>query len=173
MKNLFLSGAILLCVLVACNHANNEPTNETEVDSTELNAAEGSIMELDARLKHLDSLVFVFYKDPHGTDSLRYTRYYSEFHSTDTALMGLVKNSLKSPAQRVEKVKPCRSEGKIWCFEKGNIFQTIYFSSHSSTCNFVYIIKNGQFYYSNMSKILSAKLSDLTPLAKESGNEGQ
>ena len=175
MKNLFITCAILLFVFAACNNASNASKKDAsnQFENTVLNAAERSIMQLDERLKNADSLVLVFYKDPHGADSLRYTRYYSEFHSTDTALIGLVKNSLQDTVQRVEKVKPCRSEGKIWCFDQGNIFQTIYFSSHSDACNFVYIIKNGQFYYSDMSKMLSAKLADIKPLAKESRNEGQ
>ena len=175
MKHLLITCTILMCILLACNNSNSEHTKDDNpvVENSSGQGAPGSIMQLDQRLTGIDSLVFVFYKDPHGKDSVRYTRYYTQFHSTDTALMGLVKNSLQSTVQRIEKVKPCRSEGKIWCFEKGNIFQTIYFSSHSDACNFVYIIKNGQFFYSDISKMLTAKLAELKPLAIESSNEGE
>lgn len=132
-----------------------------------------SILDLDERLNEMDSIVFVFYKDPHGSDSLRYTRYYREFHTTDSGLIGMVANNLKSETERLEKIKPCRSEGKIWCFSKGNIFQTIYFSAHKSTCSVVYIIKNGQFYYSALDSALALGISELKPQAREPVNAGE
>jgi hypothetical protein len=50
-----------------------------------------SIAALDSRLANADSVVMLFYKDPHGTDSLRYTRYYTQYNSNDTALLGDLK----------------------------------------------------------------------------------
>jgi len=176
MKFLFFTTLLLLLLFTACNNGNDQPKKDVASIATTLASepAEGAaIMQLDERLNEADSLVFVFYKDPHGKDSLRYTRYYSQFHSTDTGIIHLLKDNLKDSTQRLEKIKNCRSEGKIWCFTKGNVFQTIYFSAHNQQCSFVYIIKNGQFYYSDMSKNLANKLAGLKPLAKESANEGE
>jgi hypothetical protein len=176
MKSLFFTNVLLLLLLTACNNGDDQPKNEgTAITTTDAEEpGEGApILQLDERLHETDSLVFVFYKDPHGKDSLRYTRYYSEYHSTDTSLIDLVKDNLKDTTQRLEKIKNCRSEGKIWCFTKGNVYQTIYFSAHNQGCSFVYIIKNGQFYYSDISTKLANQLAELKPLAKASINEGE
>lgn len=173
MKFLFFSISLLF---MACNNGNDQPKKEsTAIEATvATEPGEGAaILQLDERLKDADSMVFVFYKDPHGKDSLRYTRYYSEYHSTDTGIIHLVKDNLTDSTQRLEKIKNCRSEGKIWCFAKGNVFQTIYFSAHNKDCSFVYIIKNGQFYYSDISNNLVNQLAALKPLAKASINEGE
>ena len=176
MKFLFFSTSFILLLFTACNNGNDQPKKETTaIEATvATEPGEGSaILQLDERLKDTDSMVFVFYKDPHGKDSLRYTRYYSEYHSTDTGIIYLLKDNLKDSTQRLEKIKNCRSEGKIWCFTKGEVFQTIYFSAHNNNCSFVYIIKNGQFYYSDINDKLAAQLAALKPLAKESLNEGE
>lgn len=171
MKFLFFFKVLLLLLFTACNNGNDQPKKETTAIATTHTSEPGegsAILQLDGRLHDTDSMVFVFYKDPHGKDSLRYTRYYSEYHSTDTAIIQLVKNNLLDSTQRLEKIKKCRSEGKIWCFAKGNVFQTIYFSAHSKDCSFVYIIKNGQFYYSDISNSLVKQLAELKRLAKNS-----
>ena len=169
MKYLQFVFALLTVVVLACNNPGTDHKKKitATVDNTVAPDAGGSIMQLDGRLKDVDSLVFIFYKDPHGTDSLRYTRFYKDFHSTDTALIALVQNSLHDSVERLERVRPCRSEGKIWCFRRGDIFQTIYFSAHNKDCSFVYIIKNGQFYYSKLAGNLATKLAELKGLAKE------
>lgn len=176
MKFLFFCTSLLMLLFTACNNGKDQPKQETVATTATVATEPGegaAILLLDERLNDADSLVFVFYKDPHGKDSLRYTRYYSEYHSTDTGIIHLVKDNLKDSTQRLEKIKNCRSEGKIWCFAKGNVFQTIYFSAFNKDCSFVYIIKNGQFYYSDISLNLAKKLRNLKPLAKESLNEGE
>ena len=50
--------------------------NEVEKKTIEQQAVTG--IEVDDRLKQADSLVVVFYNDPYGEDSLRYTRYYKQ-----------------------------------------------------------------------------------------------
>src|SRR5687768_13287023 len=93
---------------------------------------------LDARLQSADSLVVVFYNDPYGPDSLRYTRFYKQVSLTDTqhiaALKEQVVNQFEGPVER----RNCRSEGKIWCFNEGKIFQTLYFATRCDACCFVY-----------------------------------
>lgn len=176
MNYLFFSTAVLMLLFTACNNGRDQPKKDVTTITTTVaqDPGEGaSILQLDERLNSADSLVFVFYKDPHGKDSLRYTRYYREYQSTDSATILGVINNLKDSTQRLEKIKNCHSEGKIWCFAKGNVFQTIYFSAQNKDCSFVYIIKNGQFYYSNISKELVTQLERLKPLAKESSNKGE
>lgn len=107
--------------------------------------------ELDARLLKTDSVVFVYYDDPYGIDSLRYTRYYSQASTTDTAIIaGLVRN-LKATAGKEEQMRHCRSEGKVFCYSQGKVFQTIYFSTKRQDCCHLYLINNGFFYYTPLS----------------------
>lgn len=163
----------LTVLFFSCNEGQQKPALQ-EFTTEKPEVVEGSsILQLDERLQYADSLVFVFYKDPHGKDSLRYTRYYTQYSTTDAALIHFVQDNLKDSTQRLEKIKNCHSEGKIWCFAKSEVFQTIYFSAHNNECNFVYIIKNGQFYYSDIGSGLSKKLTELKPKSTELLNLGQ
>jgi hypothetical protein len=151
----------LLLFLVACTSRNNK-NNTTKNDNKSI-----SLIKIDERLANIDSVVFVFYKDPHGSDSLRYTRYYIQYNNSDTTVVDYVKMQLNSNVERLEKIKECRSEGKIWCFSKQNIIQTIYFSSLNAKCNFLYIIKDGAFYYTNIKAEFSKQLLEMKTKAKE------
>ena len=167
---------LIFCLTVLFFSCNEDQQKLAQKEGTTKKPEVGersSILELDERLQHADSLVFVFYKDPHGKDSLRYTRYYTQYSTTDAALIHFVQDNLKDSTQRLEKIKNCHSEGKIWCFAKSEVFQTIYFSAHNNECNFVYIIKNGQFYYSDIGSGLSKKLTELKPKSTELLNLGQ
>lgn len=145
----FLSLFIITVYLFACNQRKQSEVGHTSIaTSVEDNYnANTTILMLDERLNNVDSLVYVFYKDPLGRDSLRYTRYYKQYSTTDEKDIAILKMQVSQPTERFEKVKQCRSQGKIWCFAKGEIFQTLYFSDFGGDCSFTYFIKNGQFYY--------------------------
>ena len=166
-----LSGLIIFLVssfVVSCSQADKKQVKDAQVISSPAIIDENlSLKQLDERLTEADSLVFIFYKDPQGKDSLRYTRFYKQYATVDTALIAFVKANLSDRTTRFERIIKCRSEGKIWCFKKGEIFQTIYFSSFSTDCSFLYIIKHGQFYYSSISAEMSAKLRKLRTVAIE------
>jgi len=132
-----------------------------------------SIIEIDNRLTDVDSLVFVFYKDPLGKDSLRYTRFYNQHVTTENGATDILKTQIKLPTERFEKVKKCRSEGKVWCFNRGKIFQTLYVSDFNENCSFMFVIKNGQFYYSALNADFkemfhSFKVLSITPISQKS-----
>ncbi len=129
--------------------------------------ASTTIVMLDERLNNMDSLVFVFYKDPLGKDSLRYTRFYTQHSTTINEAINILKAQINQPTERFEKVKKCRSEGKIWCFTKGEIFQTLYFSNFDKQCSFLFFIKNGQFYYCNLTNDFKEIFSGYKILSKE------
>lgn len=128
---------------------------------------------LDPRISSTDSMVVVFYKDPFGTDSIRYTRYYTQVSLTDDSSLQRFQGQMKQPFVQEEKRKDCRGEGKIWCFNKGKIFQTVYFSRQCDTCCFTYILKDGNFYYAKAAEDFLAWLSYLKPMAKELENGGE
>ena len=150
----FLILFILTAHLFACNQ--RKPSNVGPAiitpNAEDNYSASTTILMLDERLNNVDSLVFVFYKDPLGKDSLRYTRYYTQYSTINTKDISILKAQINQSTERFEKVKKCRSLGKVWCFTKGEIFQTLYFSDFGVECSFMYFIKNGQFYYCNLTE---------------------
>ncbi len=161
MSKYVLYFSIFLCFLLSCNEgrkADDKPMPNTEI-------VPSSIIQIDSTLQSVDSMVIVFYNDPLGKDSLRYTRFYKQYSTNNSNDIDFIKSQLTNATSILEKVKPCRSEGKIWCFSKNDILQTIYFASYSDVCNHIYIIKNGLFYYSNFNKPFIDKLVMLRKLA--------
>ena len=161
---------LVFIFLFSCTQREEKPDNGSVIPLRERSAVNLSIMQLDERLSGADSLVFIFYNDPHGKDSLRYTRFYRQYATIDSALIQFVKANLLDSTTRFEKIKKCHSEGKIWCFKKGEIFQTIYFSSFSEDCSFLYIIRDGQFYYSGIPGEMTRKLGEIQKKAFEPGS---
>ncbi len=168
---------ILFCcfIFLSCNNQYHESDDKGKSDHSKNAVLQeaSSMIALDPRLSATDSLVFVFYKDPLGTDSLRYTRYYRQYSSIDSSLIHSWQSYLHGKTTMYEKVKPCRSEGKIWCFFNGRIFQTIYYAAYNRDCNFLYIIRNGLFYYSDLDSHLASQLNSLKSKAIELPNEGK
>ena len=154
--NLALTIVTLLFLACGCE---NKKTGRPITQS-----APTTIYELDPGLKVIDSAVVIFYKDPYGPDSTRYTRYYTQASVNDPLLIKVFDEQLEE--ESIKEVKRhCRGEGKIWCYSKGKIRQTIYFSTHCNDCCFVYLIRDGNFYYS---KILPAFTNWLNDLKKKS-----
>jgi hypothetical protein len=135
--------AFLVITTYACEDANS--SKKTTIEPNASSSQTFTAFNLDERLKEVDSLVLVYYKDPYGKDSLRYTRYY-----TQISLIGdfSTLNSQLSSFYLQQDFRKCRTEGKIWCFSKGKVFQTLYFATNCDTCCFTYLIKDGNFYYS-------------------------
>jgi hypothetical protein len=117
-------------------------------------------------MNNADSLVFVFYDDPFGEDSLRYTRFYTQYQTRDAAIIRELLKNTALPVTKFEKIKACRSEGKIWLFSKGKVFQTIYVGYTRESCRFLYLVKDGYFYYLQLGDELAGLLSRLKTLAR-------
>ena len=155
---------ICLLIIVSCISC-SAPAIKQEDPNPFLTATTG--VEMDKRFLAADSLVFVFYKDPYGRDSLRYTRYYTQWSTTDSNDISLLIKNLTKPFTKFEKVKKCRSEGKVWCFSNGNIFQTVSFATQcSSSCCYIYFIRDGYFFYTPLDTTLSQKLVSIKALSK-------
>ena len=158
--------SIVLLSMLSCN----QPVRKNEeAPNSFLTAVNG--IQLDPRLSEADSLVFVFHKNPYGPDSLRYTRYYTQYSTTDSSNFSPLLHNLQQPFTKLEKVKNCRSEGKVWCYSKGAIFQTVYFSTRCNDCCFIYLIRDGFFFYMPLDTSLSAPLGELKLLSKEVKSE--
>ncbi len=156
-------------IFVSCNSHDTAATkSDTHVTDTQAPAAKVPVttVEIDTRLQLIDSLIFVFYKDPYSKDSLRYSRFYTQYSSTDSSLVQALIDNTMLPFVKLEKVKPCRNEGKLWCYGGGKILQTIYFSTLAPACSHIYLIKDGFFYYSPLQESLLQVLKKLKPLSK-------
>lgn len=108
------------------------------------------VLELDKRFALADSIVFVFFNDPFTADSIQYTRFYKQYPTTGTAGIKSLLTALDKPFVKHEKPRPCRNEGKAWIFSKNKIFQTVYFGWSKDNCAFIYMIKDGFFYYAGI-----------------------
>ncbi len=92
-----------------------------------------------------DSLQFIFYDNP-GIDSMRYSRYFKFYNTSDSIVIRSLIKQLKQNYRVQDTTGSCRSEGKIYMFSKDAPLKTIYFST-LKTCNYSYFIKDGMFYY--------------------------
>jgi len=171
MKNRYLMLAFWSMLMAACNNTSKQNPSITTAEVADT-VKLLSISALDARLADTDSVAILFYKDPHGTDSLRYTRYYTQYNSNNSNVIKTLLANLNDATVKLEKMKPCRSEGKMWIFKKGQIFQTIYFSSKDANCSFLYIIKDGFFYYSAMPYSFAVALKSWQKNAQNIPNQG-
>lgn len=140
----------LLQVWGCKNNKSNHPIQKSSINS---------LYEVDTRLKDIDSAVLVFYKDPYGEDSTRYTRYYTQASIRDPLRIPALDEQLNEPSIKEDK-RNCRGEGKIWCYSKGKILQTIYFSTRCTDCCFLYLIRDGNFYYSKITPSFTNWLKD-------------
>ena len=153
---------VLLIVEAGCNDGGGKVE-----DAEKKEPVSETLLHLDERFKATDSVVFVFYKDPYGKDSLRYTRYYTQISLTEPSVLDLLREQVMQKATRLEKYRNCRGEGKVWCFANGKIFQTIYFSTRCADCCHVFLIKDGFFYYVPILKSFITQLDSIKPLSKD------
>lgn len=117
-------------------------------------------LEFDDRIQGADSAVFNFYDNPDG-DAKRYTRFYRSYATGDSMILATLARAANRHFDRLEKIRDCRSQGKIFLFENGRPRQTLYFSNRGDTCNHLYFIKDGWFYYMPMDSAAAGLLKDL------------
>jgi hypothetical protein len=135
-----------LVVLVACTIGTADKSEKKQASDTAVRFR--TSLDWEERFSGVDSVVVVFYDDPYSADSLRYTRFYKQISLKGEDDIKVVRQQLGEIVHQKEYMKGCRSEGKIWCFEKGSIRQTLYFNTGAQNCTYVYFIKDGNFFYS-------------------------
>jgi hypothetical protein len=62
---------------------------------------------------------------------------------------------------------PCMKEGKIYCFKKGGIFNTIFFAYKDPGCKVLRFIVNGKLYYFPLGETVQKKLEYYKLTARE------
>lgn len=139
---------------------------DTVVVPNEAKAMPANALDIEPRLSKTDSLEILYFDDPDG-DSLRYTRFYKYVATADTVVKNLVlsdlgKNFIKRPG-----IIQCRSEGKVFMHAGANPVKTLYFSTRGDSCSYLYMISNGEFFYFQLSDLLSSNLKTLKKTAKK------
>lgn len=148
-------GCLLIVIFVCCN-CNLDETSKKPALTDEV----GSLLQLDKRIMSTDSVVLVFFDDPFMQDSLRYTRFFRQYSTTSATDVKIIMDALKGNFEKRERPLPCRNEGKAWLFSQSKIFQTIYFAWNKNNCAFIYLIKDGFFYYTSISTPLVNALAE-------------
>jgi len=155
----------LAVVVISVASCDSRPNTSVPKQPAEKPVVKG--IDLDERINSTDSVVVVFYDDPYTADSSKYTRFYKQYGTTSgTEIIRPLLNNLELPFTKLEKVKACRSEGKLWLYAKGKIFQTIYFTFTKSSCAFIYLIKDGFFFYMDIQQSFSDQLRAIQKLVK-------
>jgi hypothetical protein len=114
----------------------------------------------------VDSFDILFYIKPFS-DSTRYTRYFKISHASDSVTVNEMNKIFRSSFIKLTEVKKCQSEGKIIVPVGGEVFRVIYFSRTGADCAYLYYIKDGEFYYYEMSPLLNEKLNAFEKVAVE------
>ena len=167
-------------IITGCNGggADKPAGSAASADTTlQKNEAPATQTAVDlAGLRGADSVQILFFTDPYGKDSLRYTRFFKHYNTSDTAIVNpLLKNLDKLFVMRNE-VMNCRSEGKLFFFKGEQELKTVYFNtganakadaSNNENCTFLYFIKDGGFYYLSIDTATIALLKSLKPKAVE------
>lgn len=168
MKRLVSVSIALYGILVAAACGSNTDSVEAKSDVSRDTVVFRKGLDLVPDVRYTDSAQMLFYKDPDG-DPKRYTRFYTHLSLTDSGFIKPLLSSLDQSFQEYSQVKNCRSQGKIYLFKKGgeDPLQTVYFSTRCDSCCYVYYIRNGLFYYMNMTDELSEKLKGIRGKAKE------
>ncbi len=156
----------LLLLLTACTNQPDAQKLKEESGSSVPDVELLNGLTLPPGLKEADSMQVIYYDDPDG-DTLRYTRYFTYVNSSDTSELNPLKQSLAVPLTPEDRVRNCRSEGKIYFYKGDEVAKTVYFSTRCEKCCHLYYIHNGRFYYFNIEEGIKGKLKEMRGRAKK------
>lgn len=141
-------------------------TGKEKTDSSQSISLIQTGKEIEPKLFAADSIQMFFYDDPDG-DSLRYARFYTYHNTSDTTIIKTITKILSQPVFQFTEAKKCRSEGKIYMLNNGEPVKTVYFSTRSEDCSYLYFIKDGLFYYFSATENLEEQLSQYKNKARK------
>jgi hypothetical protein len=189
--------------LPACETTTTKTTTKTiEVSDTELESVEspdgsapgakatdGAAVKtytgLDiAGLHQADSVQILFFTDPFGKDSLRYTRFFKHYNTSEADVVQPILKNLDQLFLLRTEIMKCRSEGKIFFFKGTQELKTVYFNTQGASanpgdrsqqangdCAYMYFIKDGGFYYFRIQPETAALLRKIKPQAVQPSAE--
>lgn len=148
-----------------------QPGNATQGEAAAVKTYTG----LDiAGLHQADSVQILFFTDPFGKDSLRYTRFFKHYNTSAAEVVQPILKNLDQLFLLRTEVMKCRSEGKIFFFKGKQELKTVYFNTQGASanpgdrspqangdCAYMYFIKDGGFYYFRIQPQTAALLQSL------------
>lgn len=166
MPKTIIALLVLVMGLLSCRSNNSRQQQQAAQSSSDSLILITTGTQLVPAFSSVDSLLFMFYHDPYGKDSTRYTRYYRQIGSADSSVTSVLMDILATPF-REDSLRACRSEGKLYCFAKGRPVQTIYFSRQNDQCLHLYFIHEARYYYFKPNNAWYALLDSMKPKAQE------
>ncbi len=192
-QHIFLALFIFTTIasLTACETTTTKTTTKTiEVSDTELESVEspdgsapgakatdGAAVKTNtgldiAGLHQADSVQILFFTDPFGKDSLRYTRFFKHYNTSAAEVVQPILKNLDQLFLLRTEVMKCRSEGKIFFFKGKQELKTVYFNTQANgDCAYMYFIKDGGFYYFRIQPETAALLRKIKPQAVQPSAE--
>lgn len=149
---------VLISLLASCIGKTKNVNTDTVITQALPAPAPAQVM--------VDSVELLYYRKPF-TDKERYTRFFSNLVTRDTGFISSLQSLLRMPGVKEDSLRNCMSEGKINIPLKGDAYQVVYFSREAAPCNYLYVIRNGQFYYYVMDRSLQDKLNELEKSARQ------
>jgi hypothetical protein len=111
-----------------------------------------------AAMAQTDSVQVMYFR---STDSIRFFTY------TTVANKAFTGQLAADLLQDTASAKPiCKKEGKMYCFAKGQVINTVYFG-YTDTCRFLSYIKGGTLYHFAISTSLQKQLQQYRSQARE------
>lgn len=147
---------ISLHSMMASSCMNAEKDKEKEAGSPDLTKIAGP----EPTLMNADSIVIIVYDDS-VDDSLRYSRYYQFTSTSDIVVLGMLAEHWKQQPIVTDNLRPCRSEGKLQLYMKGDPVKTVYYADKDGGCKYLYFISDGLFYYFDIGNELSKYLAEV------------
>ena len=153
---------ILLVFFCSCGQNAGSKANEEKDTTIISNEFEKEALKMFPESAEVDSLVILYYRDKERF------RYYT-FHATNK------KGTVKALYDNLERVTvspdTCTKDGTIYCYIKGNIYNSVYFNI-TPPCAYISMIHNGRLHRYKMSEALKADLQDLKLKAVEPKSTG-
>ncbi|MBN8876828.1 MAG: hypothetical protein J0I32_04725 [Sphingobacteriales bacterium] len=161
----------LFIFFVGCSdNKSHPPVGNTKMkqDSTGVKSDKSvsTALDIEPFIKETDSLQIFYYDNPYG-DSVRYARFYQYTSTSDTGVIEEIVAAFQQPYEIKDQVNKCRSEGKLYLFGGEEPLKTVYFSTLSDSCRYLYFIKNGMFVYVNMPDGVKNKLAENRKMSKK------
>jgi hypothetical protein len=155
-----------LSALLGCGDGGSGASKESAAVNTK-DSAEKKVGEMIFIPANIQGEVDILYFKKPFTDSVRYTRYYRVAQTTDTVFFAALSAALQQHFEHLDAPRKCLSEGKIQVSLGGDAFKVVYFSRKETGCSYLYVIRDGMFYYFDMPEHLNRFLIELEKQSKE------
>lgn len=160
----YLTVILILVLLSSCGRSDKDNSKTLPVDSIPGQTAEKPDVAIIPT--GVDSFEIVYYKKPFE-DSTRYSRFFKVVNTNDSTVIRAIRQVLTGSFVKLPNVKKCLSEGKFIIPLGGEAYRTVFFSRLETGCPYIYYIKDGAFYYYEITPVINERLNVLEKLAVE------